>query len=35
MRLSGDQVAGLERKLKAVETAVDVAPLISDLQLNY
>mgnify|MGYP001178993773 CR=1 FL=1 len=35
MRLNGGQVAGLERKLKAVETAGNVAPLIDGLQIDY
>ncbi len=35
MRLGGDQVSALERKLKEVETVADVAPLINDLQIGY
>jgi 2-methylcitrate dehydratase PrpD len=35
MRLKGSQVADLEKKLKAVETAENVAPLIEELAIDY
>jgi 2-methylcitrate dehydratase PrpD len=35
MRLKGSQVADLEKKLKAVETAENVAPLIGELAIDY
>jgi hypothetical protein len=34
-RLGSDRVADLEQKLKAVETAGSVAPLIQELEVDY
>ena len=35
LRLNKDRVADLERKLKAVETLENVAPLVSELEVDY